>query len=94
MPFDSPVGSLRAVSFDSLTAGSLDSLSGVPFDSLSGGPFGSLRAGGFDEPGAGADLPSEVTPASTGLCHQVERHSKMLKGKGKRTPGQRAGPNV
>jgi hypothetical protein len=78
MPFDSPVGSLRAGSFDS----------------LSGVPFGSLRAGGFDEPGAGADLPSEVTPASTGLCHQVERHSKMLKGKGKRTPGQRAGPNV
>jgi hypothetical protein len=77
MPFDSPVGSLRAGS-----------------DSLSGVPFGSLRAGGFDEPGAGADLPSEVTPASTGLCHQVERHSKMLKGKGKRTPGQRAGPNV
>jgi len=78
MPFDSPVGALRA----------------GPFDSLSGGPFGSLRAGGFDEPGAGADLPPEVTPASTGLCHQVERHSKMLKGKGKRTPGQRAGPNV
>ena len=65
MPFDSPVGSLRAGSFASLSAGSLDS--------LSGGPFGSLRAGGFDEPGAGADLPSEVTPASTGLCHQVER---------------------
>jgi len=86
MPFDSPVGSLRA--------GSFDSLSGRRFGPLSGGPFGSLRAGGFDEPGAGADLPSEVTPASTGLCHQVERHSKMLKGKGKRTPGQRAGPNV
>ena len=79
VPFDSPIGSLRA----------------GPFDSLSAGSFGSLRAGVFDEAGAGADVASKVTPGSSaGLCHEVERHSKMLKGKGKRTPGQRAGSDV
>ena len=54
-----------------------------------GSPPGSLRGGGFDEFGSGPDVTAEVAPGSSaGLCHRVERHSKMLKGKGKRASDQ------